>query len=110
MFEGSNNNQAMNFGGQTQGGVSGGSANGYSQSSNGLASNEPVVKELKNLSSFFQAMESCDAAIVDFFSYNCGPCVQIKPFFEQLAKDYQIRCANIKFFSVNVDTARDIGQ
>ncbi len=43
--------------------------------------------------------------IVDFNASWCGPCIQLKPVVEQLAKEYKGR---LIIYSVNVDKAQDI--
>jgi len=42
--------------------------------------------------------------VIDFTATWCGPCKQIKPIFEQLAKDY----TNLNFVKVDIDDARDV--
>lgn len=112
MFEGNNNPNQMNFGGNNNsnnnplGNFDFSQFGGNNQQSSNN-SKEPVeiVNSFEKLNEY---METYPGLIVDFFSYTCGPCMQIKPYYEALAKEYAQKCPGLKFISVDTAKARDI--
>ena len=66
------------------------------------------ILEPNDLFVFNNLLNTEKAMIVDFFSFTCPPCMQIKPIFEALAKDYKTKGSELKFVKVNTATARDI--
>ena len=57
-----------------------------------------MVKEIQNAGEFNQLING-GKVVVDFYAVWCGPCVQIKPFFEQLSNENP----GVTFAKVNVD-------
>jgi len=94
--EGQNSQQSMNSG-------FGGGSNGNQQSSNSEA-----VIDGTNMFEFNNLITTNKAVIVNFFSFTCQPCMVIKPVYEALARDYAVRCPELKFIRVNTGAARDI--
>ena len=43
--------------------------------------------------------------VVDFFAQWCGPCMQMAPLFDELAKELE---SNYKLVKVNIDDERDL--
>lgn len=55
---------------------------------------------------FDAEIKACSTpVIIDVYATWCGPCQQMKPIFEDLAKEFEGRC---KFAELNVDEARDL--
>lgn len=52
-----------------------------------------------------EVLKSDRPVLVDFSAEWCGPCRQLAPVIEDLAKEYDGR---VKFFAVDVDQAQDI--
>jgi len=97
MFEGNSNPNALNF-----------NTNTNPTTTTTAKPGEPVVKSVSNIEEFFGLIDDSEGLIVDFFSYTCPPCMQIKPYFEALAKEFRARCPSLKFVSVNTQEAREI--
>jgi len=76
-MEGANNPQAMNF---------------------SLPDAAQIVQELSGQLAYNQAINTCDACIIDIFADWCGPCNKIKPFFASLKSRYP----QFKFFKVEM--------
>jgi len=79
-----------------------------STNSNSSSQEGHAVLEANDAFTFNNILTSSKAVIVDFFSFTCPPCMQIKPVFEALAKDWKIRCPDIKFVKVDTAKARDV--
>ena len=58
-----------------------------------------MVTELKTLNEFKTAIASEELVIIDFYAQWCGPCKQIAPKFEELAKKNQ----TIGFYKIDAD-------
>ena len=52
-----------------------------------------------------KVLQSEQVAIVDFYATWCGPCRQIAPTMEQLAKEYEGR---LKIYKVDIDKHREL--
>ena len=63
------------------------------------------VNIIKDDIGYVQLISANDKVVVDFGAEWCGPCKNIKPVFEQLAKQYKGRIA---FASVNIDNAKQL--
>lgn len=63
------------------------------------------VKIINDDIGYIQLISGNDKVVVDFGANWCGPCKNIKPVFEQLAKQYK---GKIAFASVNIDNAKDL--
>lgn len=52
-----------------------------------------------------EVLQSNIPVVVDFYAGWCGPCRQMSPIFDDLAKEFDGRCLLVK---VNIDEDRDI--
>ena len=57
--------------------------------------------EIKNESEFIDLVEKNKGVIIDFYSLSCGPCRNIAPFYESLAREYRVSCPSLKFGKIN---------
>jgi len=87
-MEGSNNSQAMNFGGSGTT-VGTGTTNKWSGPSN-------VVVELNSQTEYNEAIAGNTLCVIDVFTTWCGPCQAIKLFYGSLPPKYK----GIRFFKV----------
>ncbi len=60
-----------------------------------------------NDSSFEEALKSSEPVLIDFGATWCGPCKQLAPIVEGIAKDYQ---GKVKVFAVDIDDAPKLAQ
>jgi thiol-disulfide isomerase/thioredoxin len=100
----SGNQGGSNFGGNQNGF---GNFGGNTQTTQSQPSG-PAVLSITDPTQFANVLKSSPGAIVDFFSYTCPPCMKIKPYFENLAKEYQRKCPELKFISVDTGVARQL--
>jgi thiol-disulfide isomerase/thioredoxin len=112
MFEDYNDQQPQgqqpSFGGGFNNNTGGTLLGGGNSQSGGGSHGDSAVIEASDAFTFNNILTTSKAVIVDFFSFTCPPCMQIKPVFEALAKDWRIRCPDIKFVKVDTAKARDI--
>ena len=59
-----------------------------------------MVKEIKNINDFREAIGNTGLVIIDFFAKWCRPCMQFTPKLEKMAEKY----SNVGFYKINVDT------
>jgi len=96
----------QNFNNQNLGGFGGQNNFGNNNNNNTTNNNQgPAVEIVNDLGRFQNITQNSEAVIVDFFSYSCGPCMNIKPVYEKIAKDYKQKCPQIKFISVDTQKA-----
>jgi thiol-disulfide isomerase/thioredoxin len=62
------------------------------------------IQELANIADL-QEKTATGLVLVDFFSYDCGPCMQMMPAVEAAAAHFENK---IRFYKVDVNKARDI--
>ncbi|XP_029470811.1 thioredoxin [Rhinatrema bivittatum] len=65
-----------------------------------------MVKHIQTLDEFHQTLKDAGdkLVVIDFTATWCGPCKNIAPIFEQLAKQNP----DVLFFKVDVDEAQDV--
>lgn len=62
------------------------------------------VMEVNTVDEYTRAIQGPGLVVVDFFATWCGPCKQISPFVDALAKENP----TVKFMKVNIDKIREI--
>jgi thioredoxin 1 len=55
-----------------------------------------------------QKIDNGEKLIVDFHASWCGPCKMLKPIYEKVAQDLQTNNSDVKLYTMNVDSNRDM--
>jgi len=82
----------------------------YNPKGSNLFETGPGVQQVQGLDQFVTIVEENPAVIAACFSTTCGPCIQIGPVYERMARDYSARYPDLKFIKVILDFNQDIGR
>lgn len=90
------------------------SYDGFNAQNQGLSQPQPqsnpqqgsgVVREVNGIMQYMELLSANKKIIVDFYADWCGPCRNIKPRYEELARQYE---GKVLFCKVNVDNNQDV--
>lgn len=55
-----------------------------------------------------EKIKNGDKIVVDFYATWCGPCKIMKPMFEKVAKNLEMENSDIKMYTFNIETDREL--
>jgi len=68
-----------------------------------------MVFNIANESDFIDMVEHHKGIIIDFYSDQCQPCMNIMPYYKDLAKEYGYTCPSIRFCKIDVINHGELG-